>query len=253
MSAASTLTLSTTDLYHCIKHTQQQAITSSPQFSPKFYFTVLITNDLIALLGKVPNELLLTGLSNIQYIADTISPKSFYPSPQSLFTKRTAPFIPNYPHKMHTLVLDLDETLGHRFQEKYLVRPFVSEFINSLSEYFEIILFTAASQRYADSVMNLVDPQKKINLRLYKQHTIEIDGVLVKDLACLGRDLSKVIIIDNSADSFQRQPANGIEIESWVGDPNDRDLKDLLPFLIKIATENTEDVRIALSTLKMNN
>mmetsp|Transcript_3870 Transcript_3870/g.3659 ORF Transcript_3870/g.3659 Transcript_3870/m.3659 type:complete len:250 (+) Transcript_3870:486-1235(+) len=246
MSAASTLTLSTSDLYNCIRQTQEQVISSTPQFSPKFMFTVLITNDLISLLGKVPNELLLTGLSNIPQIAENISPKSFYPSPQSLFTKRTAPFLPNYSHKRLTLVLDLDETLGHKIQEKYLVRPFVSEFLSSLSEHFEIILFTAASQRYADSVMNFVDPERKINLRLYKHHTIEVDGVLVKDLNCLGRDLSKVIIIDNFANSFQRQPENGIEIQSWMGDPNDHALKDLLPFLLKVANENTEDVRIAL-------
>ena len=47
----------------------------------------------------------------------------------------------------------------------------------------------------------------------------------------LGRDLSRVIIIDNLADNFQNQPENGIFIQSWYGEPDDKALYYLAPLL----------------------
>jgi len=43
----------------------------------------------------------------------------------------------------------------------------------------------------------------------------------------LGRDLKKTIIIDNIRENFERQDANGIEIITWLNDPNDRELDNL--------------------------
>lgn len=53
----------------------------------------------------------------------------------------------------------------------------------------------------------------------------------MKDLARIGRDLSKVIIVDNIAESFLLQPENGICIKSWYDDPADTALNELAPFL----------------------
>lgn len=53
----------------------------------------------------------------------------------------------------------------------------------------------------------------------------------MKDLALLGRDLSKTIIVDNIKDNFERQPQNGIEILTWLCDPADRELFKLGKFL----------------------
>lgn len=48
-----------------------------------------------------------------------------------------------------------------------------------------------------------------------------VDGVNVKDLSKLGRDLSKTLIVDNVRDNYKRQPENGILIKSWYDDPKD--------------------------------
>ena len=55
--------------------------------------------------------------------------------------------------------------------------------------------------------------------------------VFIKDLSCLGRDLSKTIIVDNITENFLLQPDNGISIKSWFDDPDDTALADLAPLL----------------------
>jgi CTD small phosphatase-like protein 2 len=55
----------------------------------------------------------------------------------------------------------------------------------------------------------------------------------------LGRDLKKIIIIDNIAENFKNQPDNGIFIQTWCGDDNDRILEELTPLLSsKIVNRN---------------
>lgn len=62
----------------------------------------------------------------------------------------------------------------------------------------------------------------------------------------IGRDLSKTIIIDNIASNFKMQPRNGIAISTWVGDPDDISLLNLIPVMKKLATEGVRDVRDGL-------
>ncbi len=52
----------------------------------------------------------------------------------------------------------------------------------------------------------------------------------------IGRDLSKVIIVDNVSDNFRLQPDNGICIKSWFTDPRDTALRDLIPLLKELAS-----------------
>ena len=58
--------------------------------------------------------------------------------------------------------------------------------------------------------------------------------VFIKDLANLGRDLKKTIIVDNISENFLLQPENGIPIKSWFVDPHDTSLMELAPLLQQI-------------------
>lgn len=51
----------------------------------------------------------------------------------------------------------------------------------------------------------------------------------------LGRDLSKIIIVDNIAENFALQPKNGILIKTWISDAKDTSLFELSPLLLKIS------------------
>lgn len=96
-----------------------------------------------------------------------------------------------------TLILDLDETLIHsELMKSYIVgssddckenqfiinlekgvsfkvsiRPCMTEALERLSEYFELSVFTAAEQTYADQIIDRIDPDNRFfpkNRRLYR-------------------------------------------------------------------------------------
>ena len=83
-------------------------------------------------------------------------------------------------------------------------------------------------------------------------------GSYVKDLGKLGRDLAKIIIVDNVQGNFQMQPDNGILIKSWIGDPADNELRSLSNLLKRnskseIAISKDNDVRVSLKKLRALN
>ena len=107
--------------------------------------------------------------------------------------------------KRYTLVLDMDETLIH-FEVKtktFRQRPGVQNFLRDMEKYFEIVIFTAGLKEYADWILDQLDKSKTISHRLYRDDTREKNGVYLKDLQKLGRNLEKVIIIDNIEDNFK--------------------------------------------------
>lgn len=100
-----------------------------------------------------------------------------------------------------------------------------------MSEIYEVVIFTAAMQDYADWVLDQIDKEKRISYRLYRQHASPTGMVFVKDLSKIGRPLNKCIIVDNVAENFVLQPDNGIFIKSWFEDMTDTALLELAPLL----------------------
>lgn len=151
---------------------------------------------------------------------------------------------PKKVKREYSLILDLDETLIH-FEEKengasqFLIRPYAQMFLTEMSKYYEIVIFTAAVQDYADYILDRMDTEKVVSHRLYRHHTSPHGNVYQKDLSKLGRDLSKTLIVDNNAENFQLQPDNGIYIKSWYDDPSDKALLHLAPLLIGTAPTNS--------------
>ncbi|KAJ2656939.1 hypothetical protein IWW48_004762 [Coemansia sp. RSA 1200] len=161
-----------------------------------------------------------------------------------------------------TLVLDLDETLVHCALNKvenadlvfpveynginYSVycrlRPGYREFLERASELFEVVVFTASQQVYADRLLNLIDPDRRfIRHRLFRDSCVYIKTNYIKDLGILGRDVRKMVLVDNCPQAFAYHQSNGIPIESWYEDKNDRELAHLMDFLMTLVGE--DDVR----------
>ena len=171
--------------------------------------------------------------------------------------KLKVPFLkPINPKYKYTLVLDLDETLIHYKPieniEYIQIRPGAEDFIKELSEFYEIIIFTASLKRYADLVIKGIDIDNKISGRLYREHTMKIGNSNIKDLNKLGRDLKKVIIIENSPENYNLQPKNGINVIDFDGNEYDDILYYLKNDLIKLAKLEPEDVRNYLKEIQIN-
>ena len=105
-----------------------------------------------------------------------------------------------------------------------------------MSKYYELVVFTAALSEYADWILDQVDTKKLIKHRLYRQHCNHQETYAIKDLNNLGRDLSKTIIVDNIGLNFESTtPENGIQIESWYNDMEDKELEKIGQFLTEMA------------------
>ena len=153
-------------------------------------------------------------------------------------------------------MLDLDETLVHYFEdenEAYVkVRLGAEHFIRELSKYCEIAIFTASTKYYADIVIDGLDCKDLIDFRLYREHTSLTNGINVKDLSRLGRDLSKIIIIDNIEENYQFQKNNGLNICDFEGDENDNELSFLLEDLLKLVSQPGKNVCNELPAIRRN-
>ena len=156
-----------------------------------------------------------------------------------------------------TLVLDLDETLisfKREDAEKGLLklRPGLNKFLKELKPLYELIIFTAGTQEYADPILDTIEKEEKyFDKRLYRHHAVIIENLFAKDLSKLGRDLSKVIIIDNMPHNFRLQKENGIFIKNFYGEEqNDTTLLDLIPILQEIASDPNNDVRKELKKME---
>ena len=167
------------------------------------------------------------------------------------------PFISKKLEKKFCLILDLDETLIHNnilsFGNYFMLRPGVIDFLTKVSINFEIIIFTSSAKSYANNILNKIDPQKKfISYRLYKKHTLFEGGKTVKDLSKIGRDLKKIIMVDNLRTNAKYQLDNLYLIKTWTDDVLDRELDILGNFLESIVNSGKydKDIRKGLNIVK---
>jgi len=165
------------------------------------------------------------------------------------------------------LVLDLDETLissSHRHSNRHdhavkvyiggvpttfyiRKRPHVDLFLETVSQWFELVIFTASLSSYANAVIDRLDPKRRINRRFYRQSCNNQYGSYIKDLKIVCKDLSKVVIIDNSPVAYSCNKENAIPIDDWIGNNcQDKSLLDLIPLLEQV--RDSEDVRKVLKS-----
>jgi len=194
------------------------------------------------------------GQGNIRQHADTEAPVN----------PLTNTLVP--PLKRKTLILDLDETLVHStikpISHHHLIvdvvidgvpcifyvikRPHVDAFLKKVSEWYDVIIFTASMQQYADPLIDQLDTKRVVKKRLFRESCINKEGNFIKDLTLIKQDLTSTIIIDNSPIAYSHNKDNAVPIDNWLGDnPKDDALLNLIPFLN--ALRFTSDVRSILS------
>mmetsp|Transcript_12449 Transcript_12449/g.18688 ORF Transcript_12449/g.18688 Transcript_12449/m.18688 type:complete len:335 (+) Transcript_12449:147-1151(+) len=170
-----------------------------------------------------------------------------------------------------TLVLDLDETLIHssfelttsakcalpvivdgtRHVVYVSVRPGTYEFLKSIGEKFEVIVYTASLKTYADSMLKFLDKENIVKNILSRSSCFSPENAsiggnpgAVKDLSLINRPIERTILIDNSPHAASLFPENSIIVKDYLGfinQENDDELMSLVPFLEKIS--EIDDIR----------
>ena len=152
------------------------------------------------------------------------------------------------------LILDLDETLVYARQAldeheysfrtaRYYVsvRPHVSEFLESVFDWFCVAVWTSAGEDYGRQVIAEVFPDPEalefawFSDRCTRRYDPELrEHFWLKDLKKVRRvgfPLGRVLMIDDESRKLKRHYGNHLAIRPFLGDSDDTELLDVLPFL----------------------
>ncbi|GJS42253.1 mitochondrial import inner membrane translocase subunit TIM50-like protein [Tanacetum coccineum] len=160
-----------------------------------------------------------------------------------------------HPLEKHvfTLVLDLNETLLYSDWKRdrgwrTFKRPGVDDFLEHLSRFYEIIVYSDQQQMYVDPVIERLDPKQIIRARLSRVATRYQDGKHYRDLSKLNRDPSRILYLSGNALENCLQPENCVPLKPWKCETEDTALVDLIPFLEYVALNNPADIRKVLAS-----
>ena len=125
------------------------------------------------------------------------------------------------------------------------IRPYAIECLKELAQHFELIVFSSGNSNYASKVVSILDPYNTIfSFVLFRKYCIHTNnGLYLKDLRILNRDLSKVVIVDNSILSFAFQLDNGIPIVPFQSDKTDAIFPKVKDYILSL--KNFKDYRLA--------
>lgn len=165
------------------------------------------------------------------------------------------PDLPPQARHIKTLVLDLDDVLVHSDWARErgwrtFKRAGADDFITRMSEYYELVVYTSQLPTYADPILDRLDPERRIQYRLYRDATQYRDGHHVRDLSKLNRDLTKVLFVTADLDACAMQPENAIQVRPWKLESGDTQLVDLIPFLEMVVRAGVPDVRDVVRSYK---
>jgi Dullard-like phosphatase family protein len=225
-------------------------VTTSAE-TPSTMTTMVISTDIVCPLSNVDTTTMTTTT-----VDENCAPTQ---PPTPTVTKPLLPTIQFRFQSRPLLVLDLDETLVHSYTSPVVnanlvlnilisgcnftffvfFRPYLKEFLEHVSQHWEVCIFTASVKEYADKLLNFLDPTRcLVHHRLSRLDCTFYQGVYVKDLSRIGRSLNKTLIIDNSPSAYQFQPQNALSITTWIDDQTDTELKKLLPLLDELSKVN---------------
>eukprot|EP00835_Amoeboradix_gromovi_P003136 NODE_197_length_15379_cov_0.485602.p4 type:complete len:414 gc:universal NODE_197_length_15379_cov_0.485602:6349-5108(-) len=155
-----------------------------------------------------------------------------------------APYQPKY-----TLVISLDDLLvksewdrNHGWQT--VKRPGVDYLLYYLSQYYEVVIWTANGSHDIKHVLDKLDPYQFARFKLERDATRYSDGHYLKDISFLNRDINKIMVLDTDVQRVYPQE-NALQLPKWDGDRNDSILK-ILPFLEAVALSDTNNMPDAI-------
>ncbi len=155
------------------------------------------------------------------------------------------------------LVLDLERTLiasvhDTRYGWRHVKRPGLDRFINSLSNYYEIVIFSENDANLMQETLSHIDPEGKCHKLGNTAGEVRGGGsTVLKRLDYMNRDLAKIILIDDSAEASGLFPRNTLLVKPFVdvNDKSDTVLLELLPLLQAFVHDDSRDFRDSIDNL----
>ena len=133
-------------------------------------------------------------------------------------------------------------------------RPYLEQFLLELYPFYEICIYSASSEKYASSIIDIIDTKRIIKKRFFRNDCIHLNNSetfsYIKDLEKLEKNYNDIVIIDDNVSSFILQKENGIPIKSWRGDKKDIELLKLIPILKNLS--GFYDVRTEIKQFVIN-
>lgn len=169
------------------------------------------------------------------------------------------PMLPPPHQKPYTLLLSLDDLLvtstwDRQHGWRTAKRPGVDYFIAYLSQFYEIVIFTTQHHYTALPILEKLDPYNFfIMYKLFREATRSTETGPVKDLSYLNRPLDRVIILDTHPEHVATNLENAIVVKPWKGEPGDKGLIELIPFLESVGIYKPPDVRAILNAYEGEN
>ena len=172
--------------------------------------------------------------------------------------KEIPPFVKNKNPKKYTLVLDIDDTIMNvkmANDGKFVIRPRpgLIPFLTGIKQYYEIISFSTLSKNYATAIIQQIEDGRKLfDYNLYRDHCSLVGRKFIKDISRIGRDMKRIIMVDDVMENLNLHSDNGILILPFDGDYNkdDRVLYELKKILILFYNLKYDDLRNALKSYK---
>ncbi|KAJ0253284.1 Mitochondrial import inner membrane translocase subunit TIM50 [Hirschfeldia incana] len=154
---------------------------------------------------------------------------------------------------VYTLVLDLNETLLYTDWKRErgwrtFKRPGVDAFLERLSQFYEIVLYTDQMDMSVMPICEKLDPNFNIRYRLARNATKYENGKHYRDLSKLNRDPKRIMYVSGNAFDTSLQPENCVPIKPYKLESDDTALVDLIPFLEYVAHSNPADIRPVLAS-----
>ena len=184
--------------------------------------------------------------STYEMFAEELEIIKRFPTPSSEEIEKRKVALGKKNHKF-SLILDLDCTLiysspinSENSSFALKIRPYARQLLKEISEYYEIIIFSAAEANYVQTIVNVLDKERKyVSGILTREHCICIgDEYYIKDLRIIAdRKLDEMLIVDDNIFSFAFQIGNGIPVTEYGGDAEDKELSHLISYLITMSKE----------------
>jgi Dullard-like phosphatase family protein len=135
---------------------------------------------------------------------------------------------------------------GEVVKTGFTIRPYALECLRAANQYYEVAIFTAGFDWYANPIIDYLDPTGElVQHRFFRHHAtyLENEGFFVKDLRVFkGIDLKDVLIIDNYVYSFAFHLENGIPIVPFYGEKDDTEMIKVIKYIASI--HDKEDLRV---------